>query len=86
MRPGDKVLFPLGLGVGKMTKIGKLPIKLMVEGQYAVAKPNLLAPFNTLPIPGAPGLDAGIDWIARFQINFVVPSPFGDILDILKME
>ncbi len=83
---GDKVLFPIGLGVGKMTKIGKLPVKFMLEGQYAVAKPNLLAPFNTLPIPGTPGLDAGLDWLVRLQVNFVIPSPFGDITKILKME
>ena len=83
---GDKVLLPVGLGVGKTTKLGKVPIKLIFEGQYAVAKPNLLAPINTLPIPGAPGLDAGVDWLIKFQINFVIPSPFGDINKILKMN
>ncbi|PWJ40839.1 transporter [Sediminitomix flava] len=81
-----KVFFPIGLGVGKMTKLGKVPIKLMLEGQYGAVKPNLLAPFQTLPIPGAPGIDAGIDWLLRFQINFVIPSPFGDIGKILKMH
>lgn len=84
IKEGKKALFPVGIGVGKLTKLGKLPIKLMVEGQYAVVKPNLLAPLNNLPLPGAPGLDAGLDWILRFQINFVIPSPFGDIYSILK--
>ena len=80
----DKVLLPLGLGVGKTTKLGKVPVKFIFEAQYAVAKPNLLAPINTLPVPGVPGLDAGIDWLVRFQVNFVIPSPFGDINKILK--
>lgn len=83
---GDKALVPVGLGVGKLTKIGKLPVKFMLEGQYAVASPNLLAPINTLPIPGAPGIDASLDWMVRFQMNFVIPSPFGDINDILNMN
>ena len=80
----DKVLLPLGLGIGKTTKLGKVPVKFILEGQYAVATPNLLAPINTLPVPGAPGLDAGIDWLLRLQVNFVIPSPFGDISKILK--
>lgn len=83
---GDEVMFPLGLGVGKTTKIGKLPIKIMLEGQYAVVRPNLASPLQSIPVPGVVGLDAGIEWLVRAQINFVIPSPFGDINKILNMK
>lgn len=83
---GEKVFLPIGLGVGKLTKLGKMPVKFMVEGQYGLVSPNLLAPVGTLPIPGLGNASANVDWLVRFQVNFVIPNPFGDINKILKMS
>lgn len=83
---GNEVLWPLGIGVGKTTKLGKMPVKFMLEGQYAVVRPNIASPLQTLPIPGIVGIEAGMEWLVRAQVNFVIPSPFGDINKILKMD
>ncbi|OIQ28494.1 MAG: hypothetical protein BM564_08815 [Bacteroidetes bacterium MedPE-SWsnd-G2] len=83
---GEKLYLPIGLGVGKLTKLGKMPVKFVLEGQYGLISPNLLAPVGTLPIPGIVNAEASVDWLVRFQVNFVIPNPFGDINKILNMN
>ena len=54
----DKLTLPVGLGVGKLFKIGGLPIKCILEGQYAVVHPD----------------DYGQEWNIRFTVTPVLPS------------
>ncbi len=37
---GDVWTVPIGVAVGKVTKLGKLPVKLQIAGQYMVARPD----------------------------------------------
>ena len=37
---GDKVTLPIGLGIGRMIEIGKLPVNITVEVDYSVIHPN----------------------------------------------
>jgi hypothetical protein len=57
---GNRVTFPIGLGVTKTVRLGKLPIKLRFEPQYSIIKPD----------------DYGTRWNFRFQIAPVIPNPF----------
>lgn len=57
---GNKLTLPVGLGVGKTTRIGKLPTKLLFEVQYSLIRPD----------------DYGQQWNFRFAITPVIPSPF----------
>ena len=54
----NKLTLPVGLGVGKLFKIGGLPIKFILEGQYAVVHPD----------------DFGQRWNMRFTVTPVLPS------------
>jgi hypothetical protein len=54
----NAVTFPIGLGVGKLVKFGKLPVKFQVELQYAVVHPD----------------DIGQRWNVRFVMTPVLPS------------
>jgi len=54
----NKLTLPVGLGVGKLFKFGGLPIKLILEGQYAVIHPD----------------DFGQEWNIRFTVVPVLPS------------
>jgi hypothetical protein len=36
----DRLTLPVGLGVGKLIKLGKLPIKITVEADYNVVRPS----------------------------------------------
>jgi hypothetical protein len=54
----NKLTLPVGLGVGKLLKIGGLPIKFILEGQYAVIHPD----------------DFGQEWNIRFTVTPVLPS------------
>ena len=54
----NKLTLPVGLGVGKLFKIGGLPIKCILEGQYAVIHPD----------------DFGQEWNIRFTVTPVLPS------------
>lgn len=57
--PGEnKLTFPVGLGVGKTVKLGKLPVKFTLEGQYMPAHPDAF----------------GQRWNIRLQIIPVIPS------------
>ncbi|MGD8542058.1 MAG: hypothetical protein PVI27_06345 [Desulfobacteraceae bacterium] len=48
----------MGLGVGKLVKIAGLPIKFILEGQYAVIHPD----------------DFGQRWNLRLTVTPVLPS------------
>ena len=58
--PGNRVTFPVGLGITKTLRWGKVPIKLRFEPQYSLIKPEA----------------AGTAWNFRFQIAPVIPNPF----------
>ena len=58
---GNKVTFPVGLGVSKTTLLfGKLPIRIGGEVHYAAIQPD----------------DASQTWLFRLYFVPVVPSPF----------
>ncbi len=43
---GDKWNVPIGLAVGKMLKIGKLPVKVMAGVDYSVALRKIIMGMN----------------------------------------
>ena len=51
---------PVGLGATKMIRLGSLPVKLILEAQYSVVKPD----------------DFGTEWKILFRFAPVIPSPF----------
>jgi hypothetical protein len=51
---------PIGLGVGKTFKLGKMPIKIVLEGQYSLVRPD----------------NFGQEWNIRVQVTPVIPNPF----------
>jgi hypothetical protein len=55
---GNEVTFPIGLGVGKLIHLGKLPVKLTAEVDYAVVHPD----------------DIGQSWSFRIQMIPVMPN------------
>jgi hypothetical protein len=57
---GNKLTFPIGLGLTKTVRWGKMPIKLRFEPQYSIIRPD----------------DFGTAWNFRLQITPVIPSPF----------
>lgn len=58
--PGDKVTFPVGLGVGKTVRIGNIPVQLWAEADYYPVRPDdVSAPrwgIGIQIIPVIPGL------------------------------
>ncbi len=54
----DRWTIPVGLGVSKMVKFGKLPVKIGFEVQYAVVQPDIF----------------GMDWNFRFTFTPVIPN------------
>jgi hypothetical protein len=54
----NKLNFPIGLGVGKLVKFGRLPVKFTVEIDYSVVKPD----------------DFSQRWLIRFQMIPVLPA------------
>lgn len=56
----NRVSFPIGLGITKTIRIGKIPFKLRLEPQYSIIKPDAV----------------GTEWNFRLQITPVIPSPF----------
>lgn len=56
---GNRVTFPVGLGLTKTTRWGKTPFKLRVEVHYSVISPD----------------DYGSTWNLRLQLTPVIPSP-----------
>lgn len=57
---GNKFTFPIGTGVNKVTRFGKMPIKLSVQYWYYVASPDNFGPQHQV----------------RFTIAPVVPLPW----------
>jgi len=57
---GNKFTFPIGTGVNKVTKFGKLPVKLSVQYWYYVASPESFGPQHQV----------------RLTISPVVPLPW----------
>ena len=62
-KSGNKLTLPLAFGVGKMVKIGPMPVQLMAEYQKAVVKPNYITSEDTIML----------------QANFIIKNPFGDL-------
>ena len=60
----NKLTLPIGIGVGKLFKFGKLPVKLTLEVDYAIVKPE----------------DYGQRWLIRFQMIPVLPALVKDVL------
>jgi len=54
----NQLTLPVGLGVGKLHKFGQLPLKVILEGQYAVVHPD----------------DFGQRWNIRLTIIPVLPA------------
>lgn len=59
----NKLTLPVALGIGKMLKIGPMPVMLMAEFQK-----TLIAPDNI-----------GSDTTIMFQANFIIKNPFGEL-------
>ncbi len=57
---GNKLTFPIGLGITKTLRWGGVPFKLRIEPQYSVIKPS----------------DYGTEWNVRIQISPVINRPF----------
>lgn len=57
---GEQLTFPIGLGITKTVKWGKMPIKMRLEPQYSIIKPDSL----------------GTTWNIRLQFTPVIKSPF----------
>ena len=57
---GNKVTFPIGLGVTKTVKWGNSPWKLRIEPQYSIIKPD----------------NYGTLWNIRIQIAPIIKNPF----------
>ncbi len=59
----NKLTLPLAFGVGKMIKIGPMPVQLMAEYQKTVIRPDTI----------------GADDTIMLQANFIIKNPFGDL-------
>ena len=60
----NQLNFPIGLGVGKLVKFGKLPVKFTLELDYSVVKPD----------------DFSQRWLVRLQVIPVLPALIKDPL------
>lgn len=58
---GNRLSLPLGIGVGKTTKVGSTPLKMQVQFWKYVAQPN----------------NFGSDWQLRFTVTPVLKLPWG---------
>jgi hypothetical protein len=58
---GNKVAFPVGLQVGKLRKLGILPVKFDVQVQYYAVRPDI----------------GGPKWNLQFQITPILPALLG---------
>ena len=59
----NHLTLPVALGVGKMLKIGPMPVMLMLEYQKTLISPD----------------DIGNDSTIMLQANFIIKNPFGDL-------
>ena len=55
---GNRVTFPVGLQVGKLTKVGRIPIKLDLQGQYYAVHQQVYGP----------------KWNLQLQVTPIIPS------------
>ena len=55
---GNKVTFPTGVNVSKVIKIGPLPVKFQVQGQYMPVNPDVF----------------GRKWNLQFAVTPVIPK------------
>ncbi len=58
--PENRLTFPIGLGYTQTLKIGNTPIKMRLEPQYTIARPD----------------NYGNVWNIRLQIAPILKSPF----------
>ena len=58
----DGLTLPIGLGYTKTVRMGKTPVKMRIERQYSIIRPE----------------DYGNVWNIRIQIAPVIKSPFLD--------
>ena len=56
----DRLTLPIGFGVTKTTRVGKMPVKFALQAQYSVIRPDSF----------------GTEWNFRFQVTPVIRSPF----------
>lgn len=59
----NALTLPIGIGVGKMVKLGPMPVMLMAEYQYSVISPD----------------EIGTEQTFMLQANFIVKNPFGSL-------
>jgi hypothetical protein len=59
----NKLNLPLAFGVGKMIKIGPMPVQLMAEYQRNIISPKAVTAESTI----------------MMQANFIIKNPFGDL-------
>lgn len=55
---GEQVTLPIGLGIGKVFKFGPLPVKINVEAQYMLVRPDTF----------------GQEWNVQLKITPVIPK------------
>ncbi len=60
--PENRLTFPIGLGYTRTVKIGNTPVKMRIEPQYSIVRPD----------------DYGNAWNIRFQFAPIIKSPFID--------
>jgi hypothetical protein len=58
---GQKLAFPVGFQVGKVRKLGKLPVKFDAQVQYFAVRPQVYGP----------------KWNLQFQITPILPALIG---------
>ena len=59
----NRLTLPVAIGLGKMIKIGPMPVMLMAEFQKTLISPD----------------DIGSDMTIMLQANFIIKNPFGDM-------
>ena len=62
-KAGERLTLPIGIGIGKMVKLGKMPVMLMMEYQKSIVKPD----------------HVGNDTTLMLQVNFIIKNPFGSM-------
>ena len=60
---GNKLTLPIAVGIGKMFKIGPMPVMLMAEYQHSLISPE----------------DIGNESTIMLQANFIIKNPFGNL-------
>ena len=66
---GNKVTFPVGLGVHRLLNIGQLPVSIGIEACHSVIHPR--------DLPGS-------RWDIRFTLMPLLPAPWGHLARELR--